>query len=77
MTTVARPALPVTLMIGDITVAEIGTVPIPLIAGPVSKDPGGQKYAEFHVDHAEFRRGVADLLRAAAAEFERGPVDDE
>lgn len=71
----ARPALPVTLKIGDITAAEIGTVDIPLIAGPVSKDAAGQRYAEFTVDHAEFRRRVADLLRSAAAEFEKGATD--
>jgi hypothetical protein len=70
----AKPVLPVILQIGD-TSGQIGTVDVPLVAGPVVRGMAGLQHAEFRVDHDEFRRNVADLLRRVAEEFERGPID--
>lgn len=71
----ARPAsVPVTLQIGSIT-AEIGTVDIPLIAGPTTRDSTGRAFANFNVDHAEFGRALADLLRSTAHDLEKGATD--
>lgn len=68
------PAVPITLQIGD-TTAEIGTVELPLISTPAGRDAAGLWRIDFRVDHAAFRRGIADLLRAVADEFEKGATD--
>lgn len=70
------PAVPVTLQIGSVT-AEIGTVELPLTSAPAGRDAAGLWHIEFNVDHAAFRRGIADLLRKAADEFEKGTTDGE
>lgn len=72
---VAKPTLPVVLWVGD-TAAEIGTVDLPLVAGPVTQASSGRMFANFAVDHAEFRRGLADLLRSTAHELEKGASAD-
>lgn len=75
MTAVARPDLPVTLRIGTIT-AEIGSVKLPMTSQPAGRDAVGLWHLEVNVDHVEFRRRVADLLRGVAAEFEKeAPTD--
>lgn len=67
-------AVPVTLQVGN-TTAEIGTVELPLISTPAGRDAAGLWQVDFTIDHAEFRRGVADLLRAVADKFEKGASD--
>ncbi|MER7500453.1 hypothetical protein AB0L05_27725 [Nonomuraea pusilla] len=76
MSTVAKPVLPVTLKIGDIAAAEVGTVEIPLVTGPASKDAAGRWRMELRVDHPALRRNIAILLRGVADELE-GLADDE
>jgi hypothetical protein len=71
----AKPTLPVTLHLGDITAAEVGTIDIPFITGPASEDATGQWHVEVKVDHAVLRQSLADLLRRVADEFEKGPTD--
>ncbi|MGP3914313.1 hypothetical protein [Nonomuraea sp. 10N515B] len=69
-----KPSVSVTLQIGS-TTAEIGTVDLPIVSTPAGRDAVGLWQVEFHVDHAAFRRRIADLLRSAADEFEKGPAD--
>ena len=69
-------AVPVTLQIGN-TTAGVANVEVPLISAPAGRDAAGLWQVEFRVDHAEFRRRVADLLRSVADEFEKGPADGE
>lgn len=68
------PAVPVTLQIGN-TTADIGTVELPIVSTPAGRDAAGLWHIDFRVDHAAFRRGLADLLRQAADEFEKGVSD--
>lgn len=72
----AKPAaVPVFLQVGN-TTAEIGSVELPLVAAPASHASPGLKFANFTVDHTEFRRGLADLLRNAADELDKGATAD-
>lgn len=71
----AKPAaVPVALQVGS-TTAEIGAVDLPLVSAPAGRDAAGLWQLTFRVDHAEFRRGLADLLRKAADEIEKGVTD--
>ncbi|MFB4275739.1 hypothetical protein ACBJ59_10640 [Nonomuraea sp. MTCD27] len=71
----AKPAaVPVTLHIGS-SIADLGAVDLPLIATPAGRDAAGLWHVDFHVDHAEFRHGIAELLRSAADEFDKGATD--
>lgn len=70
----ALAALPVSLQIGG-TTAEVGTVELPLISAPAGRDAAGLWQVNLSVDHVELRRRIADLLRSAADEFEKGPTD--
>ncbi|MFI7468145.1 hypothetical protein [Nonomuraea sp. NPDC049646] len=70
-----RPAaVPVLLQVGNIT-ATIGAVELPLVAGPITHASPGLQFANFTVDHTEFRRSLADLLRNVADELDKGAVD--
>lgn len=72
----AKPTLPVILHLGDISAAEVGTVDIPFVTGPASKDTAGQWHVEVRVDHAALRQNIADLLRSVATQFEKEPGGD-
>jgi len=67
----ARPTLPVTLHVGG-TTAEVGTVEVPFTPRPIDR-----WNITLEVDHAEFRRRLADLLRGVADEFEKGAPDGD
>lgn len=72
----AKPAaVPVTLQIGSVT-ANVGAVDLPLTSAPAGRDAAGLWHLDFRVDHAAFRRGLADLLRQAADEIEKGAPTD-
>lgn len=70
----AKPTVPITLQIGTIT-ADVGTVELPISTGPATR-ADGVWHLPLTVDHDEFRRRVADLLRGVADEFEKGPTTD-
>lgn len=72
----AKPTLPVVLQVGN-TSGEIGSVELPFISEPAGKDAAGLWTVTLRVDHPEFRRRLAALLRDAAAHFEEVPVDGE
>lgn len=73
----AKPTLPVTLHLGDITAAELGTITIPFTTKPARKDNAGQWHIEVLVDQKALRQSIADILRDAAAQFEKGGSDGQ
>ncbi|MEV4287362.1 hypothetical protein AB0K40_17800 [Nonomuraea bangladeshensis] len=69
----AKPTLPVTLHLGDITTADLGTVTVPFTTtGTATKDSAGQWFVEVKVDQAALQQAIADVLRTAADKLERG-----
>ncbi|MFI6793669.1 hypothetical protein ACIBG4_40695 [Nonomuraea sp. NPDC050383] len=71
----ASPTLPVVLQVGTTPAAQIGTVEIPIVTGPASKDPSGHWQVEVQVDQDELWRRIASLLRDAADLIEKGATD--
>jgi hypothetical protein len=55
--------------------AEIGRVDVPFSKRQIVRDDDGSLHLELTVDHGELRRRLAGLLREAADQFERGPLD--
>jgi len=73
----ARPTLPVTLHLGDLTAADLGTVTIPFTTKDAGKTTAGQWHVEVLVDQKALRQSLAAVLRDAADRLEKGAPDGD
>ena len=70
----AKATLPVAIHIGT-TPVGVAHIELPIVATPAGRDAAGLWQVNVAIDHAELRRRIADILRSAADEIEKGVTD--